>query len=85
MMVEHALEAVAICPVDGLPDVYALSVRTSRAIKVEDILAAVAKLSGERLFQEELTQRLHRELACQVETIGHHSGVRTKVTCGRVG
>lgn len=82
MRVEHTLEVTALCPVDGLPDVYALTVRAARVVKVEDILAAAAQFAGEKLFQEELTQRVHRSLACEVETVGHHSGVRTRVVCG---
>jgi hypothetical protein len=82
MRVEHTLDITATCPVDGLPDVYVMTVRASRVIKVEDILAAAATLAGERVFQEDLTQRVHRALACEVETVGYHSGVRTRVVCG---
>jgi NADPH-dependent 7-cyano-7-deazaguanine reductase QueF len=84
MRVEHTLEVTALCPVDGLPDVYVLTVRASRVVKVEDILSAAAAFAQERLFQEELTQRVHRALACEVETVGYHSGVRTRVVCGGV-
>ena len=79
MKVTHRLTATCSCPVDGQPDVYAVTVRASRVIKVEDILAAVATLRGERIFQEELTARLARAIAAEVETVGHHSGVET--TC----
>lgn len=82
MKVEHTLEVVARCPVDEQPDVYTLTVRSSRVVKVEDILSAAATLATEKLFQEELTQRMHRALACEVETVGYHSGVRTRVVCG---
>lgn len=82
MRVEHTLDVVAVCPVDGLPDVYVLTVRAARLIKVEDILAVTAGLAGERVFQEDLTQRIHRALGCEVETVGYHSGVRTRVVCG---
>ena len=85
MKVEHTLEVVARCPVDGLPDVYTLTVRASRVVRVEDILTAVAALAGETLFQEDVTQRLHRDLACEVETVGYHSGVLTRVVCGSRG
>ena len=85
MKAEHVLDVVALCPVDGLPDVYRMTVRASRVIKVEDILAASKTLAEERLFQEELTQRMHRLLACEVETVGYHSGVRTRIVCGGCG
>jgi NADPH-dependent 7-cyano-7-deazaguanine reductase QueF len=80
--VEHTLEVVARCPVDDQPDVYTLTVRASRVVKVEDILSVTAALATEKLFQEDLTQRVHRALACEVETVGYHSGVRTRVICG---
>ena len=82
MRVEHRLAVVATCPVDKLPDIYQCSVRTTRTIKVEDILKAVGELTKKSLFQEEFTQRLHRLLACEVETTGWHSGVLTRVVCG---
>ena len=81
MRVEHTLTVTAVCPVDGLLDVYTLTVRTSRVVKVEDLLATVARLAGKPLFQEELTQAMHRALACEVETVGCHSGVMTRVVC----
>lgn len=82
MRVEHRLEVVAICPVDGLLDVYTMTVRASRVIKVEDILTAAETFASLKLFQEELTQRMHRAIACEIETIGYHSGVMTRVVCG---
>lgn len=83
MKIEHSLEITAICPIDSLPDVYAMTVRAQRIIKVEDILEVISRLAGESLFQEEVTQRIHRMLACEVETVGYHSGVRTRVICGQ--
>jgi NADPH-dependent 7-cyano-7-deazaguanine reductase QueF len=80
--VEHVLEVVALCPVDEKPDVYTMTVRSARVIKVEDILSIAAKFAAEKLFQEELTEQVHRALACEVETVGYHSGVRTRVVCG---
>lgn len=82
MKVEHTLEVKALCPVDRLPDVYIMTVRTTGIVKVEDILYVVAGLATEPMFQEEVTQHIHRALGCQVQTIGYHSGVRTLVVCG---
>lgn len=81
MRAEHSLEVKAICPVDGSEDRYVLTVRTSRMLNVEEILSVVAPLFGATLFQEELTQRVHNALGCEVETLGYHSGVRTRVVC----
>jgi len=82
MQVTHTLQVTARCPVDGLPDVYTLTVRTSRVVTVEAILEAAAHVRDLLVYQEDLTQRIHRELACEVETVGDHSGVRTVVVCG---
>jgi hypothetical protein len=57
-------------------------VRTNRVIPVESILEAVATLKTTLIFQEDLTRELHRILAAQVETVGCHSGVTTRVTVG---
>ncbi len=81
--VEHTLEVVAICPVDNKKDVYLMTVRTSRTITVEAILTAVSSFAQEPVFQEDFTERLHRMLGCEVETVGYHSGVRTRVVCGQ--
>lgn len=82
MTCEYSLDAKALCPVDGKPDVYRVFVRASRTIPVEEILSAVAKYAGEKVFQETLTAALHRDLAAEVETVGYHSAVRTVVVCG---
>jgi heterodisulfide reductase subunit C len=83
MRVEHELEVVAVCPVDGRPDYYRCTVRATRTVPVEDILAAVKSVTATGpLFQEDLTRELHRLLTCEVETIGWHGRVRTRVVCG---
>ncbi len=82
MTAEYALEVFALCPLDDKPDIYACTVRSGRTIQVEEILAVREALRGEKLFQEDLTAELHRRLAAQVETVGWHSGVRTRVVAG---
>lgn len=82
MRVEHSLEISALCPVDGKPDVYRCVVTTARVIDVESILKAAESLKGRKIYQEELTQELHRILAARVETIGSHSGVTTRCVVG---
>lgn len=84
MKVQHRLQMKAICPVDQRPDCYEMLVRAQRLVKVEDILTAVAKVTTEATYQEDLTQALSRELAAEVETRGWHSGVETVVICGSV-
>lgn len=82
MLVEHTLEVVATCPVDKAGDCYTVRVRCRRVIFVEAIWAAVKKLNAAPVTQEEFTERLARELAAEVETVGYHSGVLTRVVCG---
>lgn len=82
MLCEYQLEAVATCPADKKPDVYRVTVRCHRVIPVEEILAAVKSLSEKPQYQEQFTQELHRILAAEVETVGWHSGVRTRCVCG---
>ena len=79
MITTHELTAKCTCPVDDGPDSYAVTVETQVDIAVEDILAATATLKGEKIFQEEFTRRLARQLGAAVTTVGYHSGVRT--TC----
>ena len=84
MLAEHTFTAVGRCPVDDCPDVYEVTVRTSRVVMVEDVLGLAKKLCQKPRTQEELTVVLADALGCQVETTGCHSGVSTRVTCGEV-
>lgn len=79
---EYTLQVEATCPVDGLPDVYLCVVRSGRVVPVEDILKAVTEATREKAYQEDITQKLHRLLACEVETVGRHSGVLARCVCG---
>lgn len=78
MRVIHETTFARRCPVDDAQDLYELRVETTRVVKVEDILAAVAALP-ETAFQEAITVQLAAKLGCAVTTIGYHSGVKT--TC----
>ena len=84
MLCEYQVEVVAKCPVDNCPDLYRCTVRSRRIIPVETILKAIAELNDKPRYQEEFTERLHRSLAAQVETTGHHSGVKTRCVCGEL-
>jgi GTP cyclohydrolase I len=81
MKVEHTLTVVGKCPVNDCPDVYECVIRTDRVVMVEDILLLVKKLTESPRTQEELTAELAGGLQCDVETVGVHSGVKTKVVC----
>jgi NADPH-dependent 7-cyano-7-deazaguanine reductase QueF len=80
MQIEYKFEAECRCPVDKLPDVYLVTLLTSRVIPVESILLALVELREEEIFQEEFTQRLHRILNCKVVSEGSHSGITTRVS-----
>lgn len=81
MIAEHRLTVVGKCPVQDCPDVYQCTVRTSRLILVEDILAAVKRNTAEPCTQEDLTCRIAKDIGggVRVETVGVHSGVTTTV------
>jgi NADPH-dependent 7-cyano-7-deazaguanine reductase QueF len=82
MQCEYSLWVNCVCPVDKKPDVYRVTVRSGKTIPVEDILKSAKSLEEKPQFQEELTQELHRLLAAEVESVGHHSGVKTRIVCG---
>lgn len=79
MQIEYTFEAECGCPVDDLPDVYTVTLYSSRTIPVETILSTLDVLRQEKMFQEDFTQRLHRLLNCKVVSEGKHSGITTKV------
>lgn len=82
MRVEYSLEVKAKCPVDHRSDFYRCVVRARETIKVEAIISAAKQFEDKELFQEDLTHELHRALSAEVETLGWHSGVETRVICG---
>lgn len=84
MIVLHQFPIVSKCPVDDRQDVYECTVESDRVIKVEDILAAVARHTKAPMFQEDITERMAEDLGCKVTTSGLHSNVRTVVTCGQI-
>lgn len=81
MLVKHHLTITASCPVDRKPDHYEAVIEATRVIKVEDIIASVERLKSKRIFQEQLTQELARDLGAKVTTTGYHSGVKTVCEC----
>lgn len=80
MKVAYELRVQCNCPVDGRGDVYDVTIVSDRTIFCEKINEVTAALSSERIPQEELTDRLHRELRAEVTTVGWHSGVKVTAT-----
>ena len=61
------------------PDVYEAVFEAPRTIAVEAIIAAISRYGERRMFQEDITAELARELRCRVTTVGYHSGIKTTV------
>lgn len=81
MRVEHAFTMIARCPMNNLQDVYDVTFRMDKVLPVERILGHIGGLVGVKLFQEEITQSLADTFECEVETVGVHSNVKTRVIC----
>lgn len=81
MKIEHTLTMQAKCPINNLPDFYEVTFRMEKFVQVEMLLGHVGALNGVKLFQEEITQSLADSFQCEVESLGIHSGVKTRVVC----
>lgn len=79
MKVKYELVVESGCPVDGLGDVYQCTLISNKPIAVETILEVVTRYKDNLIFQEELAEQLARELFCNVELVGYHSGVKVTV------
>ena len=81
MKITYEVVVSALCPVDGLPDRYEAEIHSTAVIHVESILEVVSKISGKKMFQEDLTQELARAIGARIITVGYHSGVKTTCEC----
>lgn len=81
MVVEHCFTMMARCPMNNLQDVYEVTFRMDKVLPIERILGHIAGLVGVKLFQEEITQSLADSFECEVETVGVHNNVKTRVVC----
>ena len=79
MKVRHNLTVHVRCPMDGSEDVYEVTVRTHRLIRVKEILETVVLLTATPILQEEFTSQLASLLSADITTVGTHSDVMT--TC----
>lgn len=78
----HRTTIVGRCP-HGCADVYAAEFHAGdRLVRVEDIQAAVDKLTAEPVYQEDLTQRLADAVGCRVVTVGPHGRCVTTCSAG---
>lgn len=80
MKVTYSFQLFARCPSDHEPDVYDVTVESTRTILCEDLNAAAAEIgaSTKHLPQEEITVLLARRFAAKVTTRGSHYGVLTE-------
>lgn len=81
MKVEHTLTMQAKCPANEATDVYDVTFRMDKILQVEILIGHVGQMRGVKLFQEEITQSLADRFECEVESVGMHSGVKTRVVC----
>jgi hypothetical protein len=81
MKVTYSFQLFARCPSDHEPDVYDVTVESTRTILCEHLNAAAAEIGGatKHLAQEEITVQLARRFAARVTTRGCHYGVHTVV------
>ncbi len=80
MHVRHEIQIQCKCPTDDLLDLYDCIVECERVLKIEEIISAVEDLAGQKMFQEDLTVKLARQLNARVTTTGWHFGtVKTTV------
>jgi hypothetical protein len=70
----------ATCPADRkVTDVYHATFESEWTLRVESILAEIARATREPALQEDITECLARRLVCKVTTRGKHSDVETTV------
>lgn len=79
----HRTTIVGRCPL-GCADVYDAEFRVTgdAVLQVERIAEAVADLTRDPVFQEDLTRRLAARLGCVVVTRGRHGVFDTECTAG---
>jgi hypothetical protein len=80
LKVTYKRELFARCPSDHEPDVYKVTIKSTRTILAEDINAAFKEIGAFKKHQpqEEITEKLARRFAATVTTVGSHYGVKTK-------
>jgi hypothetical protein len=82
MVCEYVLPLVCRCPVDStVVDSYTVTVTAAGMIRVEDLVAELDKYRDRVIFQEDVTRALANALGARVETVGSHSGVKTRCVC----
>jgi len=83
MLCRYEFQLTAVCPVDESADHYAVTVSSSREIRVERLLEFALTFRQAAATQEVITARLAAEFpSATVETVGYHSNVRTTVSAG---
>lgn len=78
MLATYTLEIECGCPADGLPDRYLCTIQAQRTIPVEVILDRCRPLYNCRMYQEDIGDRLARELNAYVVLEGLHTGIKVR-------
>ena len=79
MEITYRFQGTATCPSDDRTDVYEVEIRAGGIILVEDILETWKRLTGDPIYQEDLTQRFSAALGgAWVKLTGDHYGVETE-------
>jgi hypothetical protein len=89
MHVQHKTTIHAQCPENDGWDYYEVVVETSKIIPVESITSAFDEVRGQKMYQEELTDRLALGVSqciadrvdVKITTRGTHGPHATEVTC----
>ncbi len=84
-MNEYVCELRCRCPKNAeVKDFYIMTLRTYRMIEAESILAEVATVIDDAIFQEELTLRMAVVFDCECTLEGTHSNVAVRSTWGTI-
>ena len=80
MKIVHLLEISALCPEDGLGDIYQCEIHATRIIEVTAILKVVDSYKLKKIYMEDLAEELRRGLCAKIVLRGSHYGrVETEV------
>jgi hypothetical protein len=82
----YTVEFAVNCPTNGIRVKHRLRIECALVIPVEQIVAVVEGIeAGERLYQEEIADRLAEALPGRHILTGHHHGVDIETVRGSIG
>lgn len=79
----YTAEFATACPTNGVRVKHRLRIESAEVIPVEQIVAVIEGIeSGERMFQEEIADRIAASLPGRQVLFGHHHGVDIETVRG---